>query len=234
MVAQRRPGHFRTVGRVLTGIGIVTVLMGAVGLIVAAALPWAILTVLNLPVSLPGAALGWGAVTAGIGVIAIAQFGFLRRFAWLGIVLGLLAAYIGVRAQNETGKVIVQYLLRVQGRLAPINARLAEVTLPPIEPFGSGIGARKDHVGTGPGYTVWAGATLATGSLLLLVGERFRHTCSHCRRVWSAKRSEHIPFCPHCGNRTSTELLCVRCASPLLRGERFCAECGEGVVKISH
>lgn len=230
MTAKRNRVSPRTVGYVLTGLGITAVLLGAAGLIVAAALPWATLTVLNTPISLPGAALGVGAITAGLGVIAIAQFGFLRRFAWVGIVLGLIAVYIGVRAQNETGKVVVGFLLTVQRRLAPINARLAEVSLPPIEPVGSGIGSRKDHIGPGPGYTIWAGATVAAGSLLLLVGERLRHTCMHCRRAWSAKHGETTPFCPHCGNRTSTTIVCARCASPILRGERFCAACGEGVI----
>jgi hypothetical protein len=210
--------------------GIAAVLCGAAGLVVAAALPWATLTVLNTPVFLPGVALGLGGITAALGVIAIAQFGILRRFAWLGIVLGLIAVYIGVRAQNETGKAVVGFLLTIQRRLAPINARLAEVSLPPIEPVGAGIGSRKDHVGAGPGYTIWAGATVAAGSLFLLVGERLRHTCPHCRRAWSAKHGESTPFCPHCGSRTSTEVVCARCASPILRGEKFCAACGEGVV----
>ncbi|MBC7807249.1 MAG: hypothetical protein H7145_14000 [Akkermansiaceae bacterium] len=231
MTAQRNRVSFRTLGRVTTGFGIAAVLLGAAGLVVAAALPWATLTVLNTPLYLPGAALGVGAITAGLGVVAIAQFGFLRRFAWVGVVIGLIAMYIGIRAQSETGKAVVGFLLTVQRRLAPINARLAEVSLPPIEPVGSAIGSRKDHVGSGPGYTTWAGATVAAGSLLLLVGERLRHTCRNCRRAWSAKHGETTPFCPHCGTRTSTDVVCARCAAPILRGERFCAACGEGVIR---
>lgn len=225
---RRKPLPFRLLGRGTSGVGIALVLAGAVGLVVAAALPWATLTVLNTPVALPGVAVGLGAITAAIGVICIAQFGILRRFAYLGVALGLLAAYIGVRAEAETGKVIVQQLLAVQRRLAPVNARLAEVSMPPIEPFGSAIGSRRDHVGVGIGYTAWAGAVVATGSVLLLAGERLRRTCGNCSRAWNAKRGETPAHCPRCGNKNTDETLCHRCNTPLLRGETFCVTCGAG------
>ncbi len=228
MAAPVKTGALRTLGRVFTALGVATVLAGGAGLVVASALPWAIFTVLRTEISIPGIALGWGGVTAGLGILVIAQFGFVRRFAWLGIMLGLLAAYLGNRAGNETGKAVVGCLLTVQRRLSPINSRLAQLNLPPIEPVGETVGSRRDHVGPGPGYTVWAGAVVAGGALLLLAGERLRHTCGNCRRAWSARHGEAIPFCPYCGARTSTAVICARCAAPILRGERFCAVCGSG------
>ncbi|MBC8140178.1 MAG: zinc ribbon domain-containing protein [Armatimonadetes bacterium] len=215
-------------GFILTVLGIVSVLSGAAGLVIAAALPWATVTLLNTPLAIPGLALGWGGVTAGIGVICVAQFGILRRFAYLGIALGVAAAYIGVRAERETGESVVRYLLNVQRRLAPVNARLAEVTLPPIEPFGAAIKTRRDYVGAGVGYTIWAGGVVAAGSVLLVAGERLRRTCGYCRRAWSAKRGETVSFCTNCGKQPASVPLCAGCATPLLRGEKFCPVCGTG------
>lgn len=228
MRSQQKPFPFRTVGYALTALGIAFVLCGAAGLVIAAALPWATVTLLNTSLSVPGFALGWGGVSAGIGVLCVAQFGFLRRFAFIALGLGVAAAGIGLHAERETGKSVVRYLLNIQRRLAPVNARLAEVTLPPIEPFGSRINRRRDYVGAGVGYTIWAGGAVAAGSVLLMAGDRWRRTCGYCRRAWSAKRGESVSFCPNCGKRPVSVPLCTECATPLLRGERFCPVCGTG------
>ncbi len=224
----RKPIPFRVAGYILTALGVVSVLSGAAGLIVAAALPWATVTLLGTPIAIPGIVLVWGGVTATIGVLCVAQFGVLRRFAYLGVALGVTAAIIGVRAERETGAATVRYLLDIQRRLAPVNARLAEATLPPIEPFGAAIKARRDYVGAGIGYTIWAGGVVAAGSVLLVAGERLRRTCGYCRRAWSARRGENISFCTNCGNRPASDPLCAGCAAPLLRDERFCPVCGTG------
>ena len=228
MLPKRKPIPFRTAGYILTALGFVSLFLGAIGLVVAAALPWATVTFLKVPVSIPGAALGWGGVTAGIGVLCVAQFGFLRRFAWLGLALGLVAAYIGIRAEAETGKTVINSIIKTRLQLAYVNARLAQVSLPEIEPFGSTIKPRDEYIGAGVGYTIWAGGVVASASVLLIAGERLRRTCGYCRHAWSARRGEDISYCTSCGERATNAPLCTECSTPLLRRERFCSVCGTG------
>lgn len=227
MSERRGVNGFRIGGKVLRGVGFLTGILSAVGLIVAAALPWAQLTVLQAPIKIPGVVTGVGSITAAIGVLVLAQFGIWRRFPLLGILFGAVACYIGMRAEAESGIIVRKYLLETQYRLLPINRRLTQVGLPPIEPTGSGIASRREYTGIGTTYTAWAGVGVITGSLFLCAAEFMLRTCPNCRRIWNSKRGEDVIFCPACGYTVTPEPICPHCAAAVLRGEKYCATCGE-------
>jgi hypothetical protein len=226
MRAGSRKTPYRAMGIAAQGLGVVATIAGAGGLIVAAAMPWATLTLFGTPIAIPGM-LGMGIITAALGVVTLAQFSLVRRFPWLGIALGIVACGLGVRAERETGALVVRYLLKAQVRLAVVNARLAQAALPPLEPFGEATGTRRDHTGPGPDWTIRAGVAVAIGSGLLLIGGRLRRTCAFCKRAWSGQRGDAVAFCPHCGRASGPMETCARCATPWLAGERFCTHCGE-------
>jgi ssDNA-binding Zn-finger/Zn-ribbon topoisomerase 1 len=227
MTQRRKRNHIRTGGKVLRGIGWLLGIVGAVGLIVAATLPWAQLTILQNNIPIPGVVAGVGVITAAIGLLILAQFGIWRRFPLLGVLLGIVAWAIGAWAQEQSGIRVRKFLLETQIKLSPINRRLMEIGLPPIEPTGSGIQSRRAYTGIGTVYTAWAGAGVTTASALLFIAEYMLRTCPHCRRVWSAKRGENIHFCPACGGDVTKDPICPHCAAPALHGEKFCVDCGE-------
>ena len=222
------PSPYRVAGTLLQILGGAATLAGGAALVVASALPWAKFTAFGAHIEVPGV-LGVGSLTASLGLLLLAGFGTVRRFPLLGVLLGVAAWQTGVYAERETGKLIVRYLLAVNVRLAPVNARLAEVNLPPVEPFGGAIGAWRDHMGIGITYTEQAGQVAALGSVALLAGGIARRTCRFCHRTWRAKRGDNPHFCPNCGGTAHAVPLCPRCASETERGERFCPNCGESL-----
>jgi RNA polymerase subunit RPABC4/transcription elongation factor Spt4 len=197
--------------------------VGALSLIVGGILPWARFSLLGTEIGIPGA-LQWGSVTIVIGLLVLYLTGLRRRLPLLVMLLGLVAVCIGVWAQEETGKQVRRQLLALENRLAPVNARLAEVTLPPIEPFGPGLGRSQDYRGPGPLWTILGGTGLALGGTLSFVGGRLGRSCRKCGVAWRTGRI--VLFCPSCGTPTGRTDTCVQCRAPLERGDRHCASCG--------
>ena len=207
----------------LRWIGAAFTFAGALALVVGGILPWARFTLLGMEVGIPGV-LEWGAVTMGIGLLVLSVQGLRRRLPLLVLVLGFAGLGIGMQAQKEAGKVLRGRLLALENGLAPVNARLAQVTLPPIEPFGPSIGRSRDYLGPGPAWTIWGGVGLALGGTLGFVGGRLGRSCRSCGFTWRSGRIVH--FCPSCGTSTGNDILCTRCQSPLEGRDRFCVSCG--------
>lgn len=214
---------FRSVLIWLGWAGAVLTFGGALSLIVGGILPWARFQILGTEIGIPGA-VEWGAVTIVVGLLVLSVTGLRRRLPLLVMVLGLVGLVIGMRAQEETGKHVRGRLLAVENSIAPVNARLAQVALPPIEPFGPGLGRSGDYLGPGPLWTVVGGACLALGGTLSFTGERLGRSCRRCGVLWRTGRT--VLFCPSCGTSTGRTDACIRCLSSLESGDRFCASCG--------
>jgi len=197
---------------------------GALAVLVGSVLPWAKLTVFGVDLSLPCVA-GWGAVTASLALMALVR---PRALPLLGVALGLIYLAVGGQARQGVGRKVLQYVLLVETRLAPVNDKLARVALPPIEPF-DGFGPAGRYVGPGPLWTVWGGAALALGADLQFAGGRLGRTCAACGVLWPTDRI--IQYCPRCGALAAAGPLCSSCHSPLWRKDRFCAHCGAPVDK---
>ncbi len=213
----------------LRGAGTALTFGGALSLILGAILPWARFQILGTEVGIPGAA-EWGAVTLIVGLLVLSVTGLRRRMPLLVMVLGFVALSIGMRARDETGKQVRSRLLAVENSLAPVNARLAQVTLPPIEPFGPGLGRSQDYLGPGPFWTVLGGVGLALGGTLCFTGGRLGRSCRSCGVLWRTGRA--VLFCPACGTGTGKTDLCVVCKSPLESRDRFCASCGTATAPV--
>lgn len=207
--------------------GGVLILLGAVLLGAGAVLPWVRLSVFGADFAVPGV-LSWGAVTLALGLIAL--FAALRRLAWLAVAAGLIAFFIGVRANGSVGRAAAQRVLAVNRALADVNARLMQVGLPPVEPLGA-MGRRQDYVGPGPLWTAWGGAAVALGAGLMLGGDRYRRGCPHCGAHWPLARLGGIAFCPVCGVGVGPSVVCPRCHRGVEPGDRFCAACGETLIE---
>ncbi|MBC8101107.1 MAG: zinc ribbon domain-containing protein [Cytophagales bacterium] len=196
---------------------------GAFALVVGGVLPWMRFSLFGIAVGVPGVT-GWGAATATIGLLTLSASLLRRRAPLLVSVLGMVALIVGQRAQQETGPGFLKRLLAFENAIAPVNARLAQVALPPIEPFGAGIGRSRDYLGPGPLWTVVGGATLAIGAALTFAGGRLGRSCGHCGALWRTGRS--VRFCPACGTDAGGPVLCLQCRTPLESGDGFCAVCG--------
>jgi hypothetical protein len=214
---------FRGVPTWLRWAGMLFTIGGALSLIVGGILPWARFQILGTNINIPGA-VEWGAVTIVLGLLVLSVNGLRRRLPLLVMVLGFVALGIGVRAQEETGKQVRGRLLALENSLAPVNARLAQVALPPIEPFGPGLGRSRDYLGPGPLWTIVGGVGLALGGTLSFTGGRLSRSCRSCGVLWRTGRV--ILFCPSCGASTVKTDLCTGCKSPLEGKDRFCASCG--------
>jgi hypothetical protein len=203
----------------LYGLGFVFLLGGSGMILWGSLLPWLTLKVFGLPVLLPGV-VGLGSVTAVLGLSALTR---TRPFPLMNLLLGLICTVVGIQAQQVIGRTTARQILTVQQQLAPINAHLEQVNLPPIEPFSDSVIAR-NYVGPGPTWVVWGGIALATAGLLQFAGSRLERTCAYCHTFWRAGRE--IYFCPRCGKAARIASRCERCFTPLQRHDRFCTNCG--------
>jgi predicted amidophosphoribosyltransferase len=50
--------------------------------------------------------------------------------------------------------------------------------------------------------------------------------CQHCQQ----DLIEDVKFCPQCGNKVQTEILCISCNTKLQPGDRFCVQCGTPII----
>jgi Double zinc ribbon len=182
-------------------------------------IPWVRFAIFGTPIEIPGVALG-GAATM---TLAFFTLTFARKIPVLRIVLGILIIAIALYAQKTLGEIVVRQMLGIERSLSEVNGRLAQVTLPPIEPF-SGIQARREHLGPGPLWTIGGGAGIVLFTLAeIAVALRF---CPHCRARWKPTRT--ILFCPQCGKRPEQVSACPHCGTECEKGDQFCVGCGNG------
>src|SRR5688572_28182886 len=107
----------------LQWIGTVLTFAGALFLIVGGVLPWARFRLLGTEISIPGV-VEWGAVTIVVGILVLSAAGLRRRLPLFVMLLGFMSFIIGIRAHEETGKLVRGRMLGLENRLAPVNARL--------------------------------------------------------------------------------------------------------------
>lgn len=212
---RRGPVWLRSVGNILS-------ILSALGLILSSLLPWAQFTFFGNEVRFPGV-IGWGMLTLLIGVLTLAA-GWLRRLPLLMVLLGLLSILAALQAERDAGKAVRRRILETRMMMAPVNARLEQITLPPVEPFGPGIRPARDYVGPGPLYAAIAGSMLALGATLTFVGGRMGRSCGVCGALWREGRA--VFFCPACGVSAGKSHLCPVCHNPREPGDHFCVRCG--------
>ncbi len=224
------PRNHRALGRWLGVAGVVIAPVGACVVVAGAILPWATFSLFGVPLNVPGALVWTGGVSASVGALALTR---TRRWPVLGALLGLIPLYIGYQANQTMPRETVSRLLSLQRQFESVNGRLTLVGAPPIEPFGSSVGPRRDHSGPGPLWTLWGGAALTAGSLLQIAGDRFARACRSCGRLWSRERAQGKnggpAFCPHCGAPAGPPVLCARCNGDLEPTDKFCPSCGVAI-----
>jgi Double zinc ribbon len=182
-------------------------------------IPWVRFAVFGTPIEVPGVALG-GAATI---TLAFFTLTFARKLPLLRLVLGVLIIAVALYAQKNLGETVVRQMLGIERSLGEVNSRLAQVTLPPIEPF-SGFQARREHLGPGPLWTMGGGAGIVLCTLAqMAVALRF---CPHCRARWKPTRT--ILFCPQCGKRPEKTTSCPQCGAETEQTDTFCVGCGNG------
>lgn len=222
--APHRPVSRRTASRLLAWGGVVVAALGIVGVFVGAALPWARFTVFGVPVVWPGIATLWGGIAFSCAALALPR---LRVWPLLAIFAGLICVWAGTQGRTSVGRTVARQVLQIQLALAPVNEKLAQVTLPPIEPFAS-LGPAEAYTGPGGTWTGWGGTALVLGGMLAFAGGRLGRTCAHCRALWPKNRLPELRFCPRCGTDADPTgpPLCMGCRRPLFRGDLYCVRCG--------
>ncbi len=209
----------------LRWVGVGLMFAGALLLIVGGILPWAKFHIFGSEVSIPGLT-DWGAVTVVIGVLVLSMRVLHRRMPLLVMVLGLVGMFIALQAQKEMGLKVRGRMLLLENAIAPVNARLAQAALSPLEPFGPSIGRAQDYQGPGPTWTFAGGVGLALGGALAFSGGRLGRSCRSCGTLWRTGRL--VLFCPSCGMSTGRANICRQCRSPLENRDRYCVSCGTG------
>ena len=199
-----RIGQYLSVGMILYG----------------SCISWVRFAVFNTKIEVPGVILG-GAATI---TLAFFSLTVARKIPILRLILGILIIAIALYSQKTLGEVIVRQMLGIEQSLFEVNSRLAQVTLPAIEPFGR-IGVRQDHLGPGPLWTLWGGIILSLFTVAELTLSR--RYCPHCKANWALSRN--IVFCPQCGKRPEAQNACPQCGKAIERGDKFCTSCGQTV-----
>jgi hypothetical protein len=203
--------------------GVTLGVVGAVGALCGAALPWAIVTIFGIPLALPGL-LTYGAICA---VSALLGLLTLRAFPLVACVAGAICSLCALTTRQTVVRDMMSRVITVERAIAPVNLRLAQVALDPIEPF-QGIGPAAKYLGPGAFIAALGGIGLATGGGFAFAGARLRRSCGVCGNAWPASRDPN--FCPHCGTLVTPQPLCRHCHAPLVKGDKFCAECGSGLL----
>lgn len=208
--------HLSWAGFLLGGAGAMLAVTGAL-------LPWAQLTVFGWEIALPGILWGAGAATAFLALLSL--FALARLPAIAGF-LGLACFVTVALGRPAPPREVVRRLLELRRTLAPVNAKLEQATLAPIEPFGAGVGRAADHAGPGGSVALWGAALLTLGGAARFAGLRENRRCGGCRTLWPASRLEGLRFCPSCGVARFPGPHCNNCGDPLATGDRFCVRCG--------
>ena len=209
--------------RYLSGAGFLLGSVGAALAVAGALLPWAHLTVFGWEFALPG--ILWSAGGATVFLALLSLFA-LARLPILTGVLGLVCFFAVAQGRSAPPREVVRRLLELRQTLAPVNARLEQVSLPPIEPFGAGVGRAADHAGPGGSVALWGAALLTLGGAVRFAGLRENRRCGGCRTLWGISRLETLRFCPSCGVARFPGPHCKNCGDPLAAHDRFCVRCG--------
>ena len=209
--------------RHLSWIGALLGSFGAALATVGALLPWAHFTVFGGEIALPGVLWSAGAATAFLASLALIA---LARLPALSAVLGIVCFFTVALGKSVPPREVVRRQLELRRTLAPVNARLEQAMLAPVEPFGAGVGRADDHAGIGGTVALWGAALLTLGGAARFAGLREIRRCSGCRTLWPASRLGGLRFCPACGVASFPGPHCGGCGEPLATGDRFCARCG--------
>ena len=204
-------------GRLLSGGGALGVLAGSVA-------PWVQLSLFGIPLAAPGVLFA-GAWSAAAGLVGLSV---LRRAPFVAAVAGLVALGIGVSQGKPAVQAVTRQILSLRMRLLPVNARLEQVRLSPIEPFGEVSHAEP---GPGPAWVALGGAVLLLGGVAAGLGERWRRSCPQCQLVWSDERLPTLLHCPGCGLRRTSARQCQNCWHVAEKSDKHCAHCGEALQK---
>lgn len=197
---------------------------GALGVLAGSVAPWVQLSLFGVPLAAPGVLFA-GAWSAAMGMIGLAS---LRRAPLVAALAGVVALGVGVSQGQVAVKSVSRQILSLRMRLMPVNARLEQVRLSPIEPFGE---VSKAEPGPGPKWVVLGGALLTLGGIAATLGERWRRSCPQCRLVWSDERLSTLLHCPGCGLRRTSARQCQTCWHVAQRSDTHCSTCGEVLQK---
>lgn len=209
--------------RRLTWIGALLGALGAALALAGALLPWARLAVFGWEIALPGILWSAGAAAVFFGLLGLAA---LARLPALSAALGLLCLLTVAPGRSVPPREVVRKLLELRRTLAPINARLEQATLAPLEPFGAGVGRASEHTGPGGMVVLWGAAFLVLGGAARFVGLRENRRCCGCQTIWENARLDGLRFCPGCGVARFPGLHCSGCGEPLETEDRYCQRCG--------
>ena len=209
----------RRYARLLRWLGLSVGVFGGAAALIGAVLPWAMVTAFGVPLSLPGV-LTWGAVS---GLFALIGLLTLRSAPLVACLAGAFCVVLSFSLRDTAAREMQARVIRVERAIAPLNERMAQIALSPIEPF-SGIGPAARYRGPGPLWCLWGGAGLMAGAGIAFAGENLRRRCVSCGFLASAHRA--LRYCPNCGAQCIALPLCPHCHAPLDKRDRFCGACG--------
>lgn len=215
-----KPTDRRALGQALARVGQATGVLGALMILGGSVAPWVSLSLFGLPLAASGVLFSgiWSACAGLLGLLS------LRRVPLFTLVFALVATGIGATQGKTTLQRVSRHMLSLRLRLAPVNARLEQVHLTPIEPFGE---ATRAQPGPGPLFVVLGGGALALGSVGIALGARWRATCPQCRVLWPEQRLASLLYCPGCGFKRTDSLQCPRCWQLTQPTDKHCPQCGE-------
>ena len=202
-------------GRLLGGGGALGVLAGSVA-------PWVQFSLFGIPLAAPGMLFA-GAWSAAAGLVGLSA---LRRAPFVAAMTGLLALGIGMSQGKVAVQSVSRQILSLRMRLMPVNARLEQIRLSPIEPFGE---VSRAEPGPGPSWVVLGGAALLLAGIATAFGERWRRSCPQCRLIWSDERLATLLHCPGCGLHRTSARQCQTCWHVAEKSDKHCAHCGEAL-----
>lgn len=211
----------RKVGFGLYWFGLLTGSAGALVTLIGSVAPWVQFSVFGVPLAGPGILFAgvWSALS---GTLA---FRTLARLPLLAAGCGLIAITVGNLGGKQAPRQVTQQMLSLRLRLAPINTRLEQVNLAPIEPFGQ-LSRSQDLSGPGPRWVVLGGALTLLGALAVALGNRWRRSCPQCRALWPESRLAELLHCPGCGFKRTDARQCPRCFQIALKTDKNCTRCG--------
>lgn len=223
-MANRKQGDRRRLGTWLWHGGRLLGSAGALGVLAGSIAPWVQLSLFGTALTAPGVLFA-GAWSAAAGLVALSV---LRRAPLVAALAGIVALGIGVSQGKLAVQSVTRQMLSLRMRLLPVNARLEQVRLSPIEPFGE---AGRAEPGPGPAWVTLGGAALLLGGVAAGLGARWRRSCPQCRLVWSDERLPTLLHCPGCGLRRTSARQCQSCWHVAEKTDKHCVHCGEALQK---
>ena len=215
------PKDRRKLGLCLWWCGLVLGSGGALLTLAGSIAPWVVFSVFGVPLAAPGVLFA-GAWSALSGTLA---FCVLRRTPILAGACGFIALAVGTVGGKDAPRQLTHQMLSLRLRLAPVNARLEQVNLAPIEPFGN-VSRAKDLAGPGPKWVILGGIITMLSALGVAIGDRWRRSCPQCRVLWPETRLTELLHCPGCGLKRTNARQCQRCFHIARASDTNCTRCG--------